>query len=118
MLETGNVRIIPAQKCMFLLSIIEEGSGEGYGEGVSLSANCSECTIDITPTIITSEQVAELSFIVDNTSIDKEFTIDITAERRGFQQFKSVVIEVLNGTDGINDKAQEIIGFFTPWRSK
>lgn len=112
---------ISGQKCIFLISITDEGEGRGKGDAVTLSATASSSTVTISSQAITSEQVAEVTVIPEVAVIPEggqNVTVTINGEREGLTQTVDVTLTVLapwGDPEGLGKLAAEIRDEFIPW---
>lgn len=121
--QEENILSIPGQRCEFLVDVIEKGGllqgRKGKGEAIEVSAQGpgGMVTVDVYPYMVTSGQVAEVTVIPSEASVNETLTITITGKRHGLTQTKIVTIEVLSGEDDLGSYAAEIREMFIPWLS-
>ena len=131
---------VPGQKCVFLVTVADEGENGDQGEAVDISATAPEgsaFTRLTTPFLelssvhlaITPEQVAEIivvpdegssgkTVVPDDGSPGKTLTVTIMGERGELEQTKTVSITVgepLPDPGGLVQYATEIRDRFIPW---
>ncbi len=101
---------ISGQKVVYLVSITDdEGSGP-----VELSAEGTNCTIEIFPEAIEGE-FAEVVVIPTEDSVDGEVTVEIKAVRDGWEETAEVSFGVVPGEDDRGTRAKELLDMFIPW---
>jgi hypothetical protein len=113
--EGGSLRAIPEQKVVFLVVVEENGDGSGYGDAVEITATASGAALSVNNPTIKPEEVAEVTVIPDQTSINKRLTITINGNRRGLKQTETVDIEILDLQDDLSELATEKRDKFVPW---
>ena len=86
---------IPGQKCVFLVVVTDEGSESGKGNAVNISATAPGATVAVEPETITPGQVAEVTVMPDEASIDKTLTVTVHGERDGLEQTETGTIKVV-----------------------
>ncbi len=110
---------IAGQNCVFLITVADEGQGDGEGKAVNISVTAPDATTTISPQAITSEQVAEVMIVPDEASTGSTLTVTINGERDGLKQTETVTVNVLEGLgeveDELADLAAEMRDKFIPW---
>lgn len=101
---------VPGQQVVYLVSI-EDDQGV---EPIHLSAVASNCSIRISPEIITGE-IAEVYITPDLSSVGSMITVVITAAREGYEDTKEVTFEVVPGEDDRGPMATNLRDKFIPW---
>lgn len=112
-----NIRVIPGQRCVFLVSVRDETMGQIFGGEVIISILSQDVNLSVFPSRISPGEVAELEYIADNSSVGKRLKISIWGERGKYKHNQTVYIDVIEGEDGLNEQATEILGYFVPWLS-
>jgi len=131
---------IPGQRCVFLVTVQNEGIGAG---AVNISAAAEGASVTVTPQAITSGQVAEVTVIPDDLVMTgtlpdiavndadgrppiigpvepepymgETLTVVVTGERSGLEQTAAVTVVVSTGPDDIAPYATELRDRFIPW---
>lgn len=107
---------IPQQRCLFLISI-EENQTSIDPKPVTLSISSPDCVASIFPQTILPNQVAEVEITPNTANIGRNITITVLAERGGLKQTKTILIEVIDGEDTIQQDATNIRQKFAVWLS-
>ena len=105
---------IAGQRCVFLVSVADEGEGSGKGEVVSISATAPGSVVTVNPQAITPGQVAEVTVIPVEASAGGTLTVTVDGEREGLKQTETITVRVW-GEDGLGSLAAEIRDKFIPW---
>jgi len=111
---------IAGQRCVFLVTIGNEGEGRGVGEAVALSATVSGGTVTVEPQTLPFGQVAEVIVIpgsVITPPVDT-LTIVVRGEREALKQTQTVTIDLQESSvpeDDLRVMAEEIRELFVPW---
>ena len=112
---------IPGQRCVFLVSVADEGKENKEGKVVKISASAPGAAVSVEPQMITPGQVAEVTLIPDETmrpDKDSEYkTIEgtIFGERDNLKQTEKITVKVLDRRDMIAQSAVEMRDKFIPW---
>jgi len=115
---------IPGQRCVFLVTVADEGQGSGEGETVNIEAAAPESAVTVTPQAITPGQVAEVTVILEVTVIPEEgqnVTVTVEGEREGLSQTAIVTLTVnmpMGPIDELAALATENRDLFVPWLAK
>lgn len=110
-----NIISITEQRVVFLVVITDTGQGSGFGETVSISATVPNAEVVVNYPSIKSGEVAEVVVIPNQLTENTNLTLTIQGIRNGFEQTKTITIEVFAGEDGIGDLAAEMRDKFIPW---
>lgn len=111
------------QRCVFLVTIEDEGEGRGVGEAVALSATVTGGTVTIEPQMLIPGRVAEVTVVpgsVITPPIDT-LTIGVRGEREEGEQMQTVTIDLqesLTPEDDLRSMAEEIRALFVPWMAE
>ena len=89
---------VPGQRCVLLVTVAEEGSIPGEKVTVSVSAPGAVATVE--PLEVGSDEVAEVTLIPDEASVDHTLTVIVEGERRGFTDTEEMTIEVTDAGIG------------------
>jgi hypothetical protein len=108
-------RAIVGQRVVFLVVVEETGSGNEYGNAVDISATAVNASVLVDNPAIRDGEVAEVTVIPDQASVNKILTITITGDRSGFRQTETVDIEILDWEDDLSELAVEMRSKFVPW---
>lgn len=120
---------IAGQRCVFPVTVVEEGSGPGAGDPVTLSVAMGEqafdASISVEPNTIRPGEVAELTIVPLPEPNDvnpeapedreKEMFFTILAERGDAKRIRLIEINVLPGEDGLVESAAILRDLFIPW---
>lgn len=110
-----NIISITGQRVVFLVAITDTGQGSGFGEAVSISATVPNVEAVVNNPSIKSGEVAEVVVIPNQLTKNTNLTLTIQGVRNGFEQIKTITIEVIDGEDGIGELAAEMREKFIPW---
>ncbi|MDH5770571.1 MAG: hypothetical protein OEZ25_04710, partial [Candidatus Bathyarchaeota archaeon] len=109
---------VAGQRCVFLVTVVDEGEESGEGKAVDISATAPGSVVVVNPQVITPGQVAEVTVIPDEASANSTLTVIVRGERDGLEQRESVTVRVREdglGDDGLGSLAAEIRDKFIPW---
>jgi len=113
---------IPGQRCIFLVTVEDNGTGTGEGKAVTISATAPGAAVTIEHRIIVAGQVAEVTVIPDKASAGSNVTVTVYGEREGLERTKAVTFTVLevepeepSGEDELGRHAAEIRDKFIQW---
>lgn len=106
---------IPDQRCVFLVAVEEEGEEVCAGKTVNISATASNSEVTVHPEAITPGQVAEVTVIPNETSVDTTLTVTISGERCGLRKTESATIVVRESVPSTGVYATELRERFIPW---
>ncbi len=110
---------IAGQRCVFLVTVVEEGLGSDEGKAVNISATATDATVTVSLQAIAPGQVAEVMVVPDKASTGSTLTVTINGERDGLRQTETVTVDVLEGLGGVEDElaslAAEMRDKFIPW---
>lgn len=139
---------IVGQRCVFPVTVVDEGSGVGAGEPVVLSASLRGithgATVVVEPNTILPGEVAEVTVIplaVDDAAPahpdlpggdqpdgpvvgpiepeqDREVFVELQAERAGLKRSRMIEVTVLPGEDLTAETAAVYRDLFVPWLAK
>ena len=104
---------IAGQRCVFLVSITDEG--EVSKTAVAITATASNATVTIRNNQILAGQVAEIEVIPNQASAGKSVAVTITGKRGESQKIKVITFEVIEGEDDRKDYATQQLEKFTDW---
>jgi len=104
---------IAGQHCVFLVTITDEGQ-EGQIP-VRISAQAPGAEMVIYQQDIVEGQVAEVIVIPAQASINKTIEVTITGNRSSRTDEKVVSFDVVEGEDGLQEYAVELLDRFVPW---
>ncbi len=113
--EDESLVAIPEQRVVFLVVVEENGDGSGYGDAVEITATASGAAVSVNNSAIKPGEVAEVTVIPDQASINKRLTITINGDRRGLEQTETIDIEILDLQDDFSELAAEMRDKFVPW---
>jgi hypothetical protein len=106
---------IAGQRCVFLITVADEGEGGNKGEAVRISATAPGAEVTAVPNPISPGQVGEVTVIPDQASIGKTVTVTIQGERGGLNQTQTITFDVMEGEDTLEAYATEVRDRFIPW---
>jgi hypothetical protein len=139
---------IVGQRCVFPVTVVDEGSGLGAGDPVALSATLLGApygaTISVEPNVIRPGEVAELTIIpLEPNDMDpdhpvlpdgerpdgpivgpvdpeqgREVFVELLAERAGVRRSRMIEVTVLPGEDLVAETAAFYRDLFIPWLAK
>jgi len=113
--------VVPGQRCVFLVVVVDEAEDSGKGEPVNISATASSATVAIEPQVAPPGLVAEVTVIPDEGTLDKTLPVTIRSERHGLQQTETVDIVMWDGPlpegilEGALAGAAKKRDLFIPW---
>jgi hypothetical protein len=107
--------VIVGQRVVFLVVVEDTEEGNGYGQAVDISVTASGAMVSVDNPAIKPGEVAEVTVIPDQTSINKNLTITINGNRGGLKQTETVDIEVIDWEDDLGELAAEMRDKFIPW---
>lgn len=110
--------VIPGQVCVFLVNVTTNGEDDGAMVEISATAEMSEVTVY--PGFIQCGQVAEVTVIPDETSVDHNITITINGKLDSNMKEISAAVNVLESPPTIGElemRAVEIRDKFVQWLS-
>jgi hypothetical protein len=110
--------VIPGQVCVFLVSITTTGGDDDVMVEISATAEMSEVTVY--PGLIQAGQVAEVSVIPDEDSVDHNLTITIKGKLDSKTKEISAAVNVLESPPFIGELEMRAIDMrdrFIPWLS-
>jgi hypothetical protein len=110
-----NILSIAGQRVVFLVAVTNTGAGSGYGKAVDISATVAGAEVSVQPEAITVGEVAEVTLIPDQTSVNKTLTLNIRGQRNELQQTETISVEVIEGEDDLYAYAVEMRDRFIPW---
>ncbi|KUO41953.1 MAG: hypothetical protein AVW05_00605 [Hadesarchaea archaeon DG-33] len=118
-----SMRVIPentmdsiaGQRCVFLVTVADEGQGSGGGEAVDITATAPGAAVTVEPQAITPGQVAEITVIPDKASTGETLIVNIKGERDGLTQTEMSTIVVWVGEDTLEPYATDVRDRFIPW---
>ncbi len=114
--EQLNGFSIPGQRCVFLVTIIDEAKTGGKAVDITAAANDAEVSIEHSS--ITQGQVAEVTVIPAAKSEGKAIKISVTGTRGSVTHTESVTFEVVEGEDDRKEYAIELRDRFVAWLAK
>lgn len=112
---------IPGQRCVFLVTVADEGEGSGEGLAVNIEASAPESVVTVIPQAITPGQVAEVIVIPEVAVIPeagKNVTVSVEGEREDLTHTVTVILTVnmpMVPIDELAATATEIRDLFIPW---
>ena len=113
---------VAGQRCVFLVTVVDEGQGMGEGKAVDISATAPGSAVTVNPQAITPGQVAEVTVIPHEASVNSTLMVIVRGKRDGLEQTGNVTVRVRkdgvaeNGEeDGLGSLAAEIRDKFIPW---
>ena len=110
--------VIPGQVCVFLVSLTSNGEDDDVMVEISATAEMSEVTVY--PGLIQAGQVAEVSVIPDEDSVDHNLTITIKGKLDSKTKEISAAVNVLESPPFIGELEMRAIDMrdrFIPWLS-
>ena len=105
---------IPGQKCMFLVTLLENQTNTESG-AVKLTVTSPDCEASIYPQTITRGQVAEITVIPTTAKVGMNVMMTLTGERGGVKRTLNLSTEVLEAEDNLGPEAVEKRNMFTAW---
>jgi hypothetical protein len=105
---------IPGQRCMFLVTLIENQTSTESG-AVKLTATSLDCEVSVYPQSITHGQVAEITVMPITDNVGRNVTITLTGERGGLKRIVNISTEVLGEEDMLGPEAAEKRDMFVAW---
>ena len=135
---------IIGQRCVFPVTIIEEGSGAGAGEPVKLSAvllgQLADTYVTVEPNAIRPGEVAELTIVPrepndvdpndripladrpvvdpiepEEPELERQVIVELLAERADVRRSKLIEVNVLPGEDLLGETPAFYRDLFVPW---
>jgi len=113
--EEEALMAMVGQRVVFLVVVEDTGEGDEYGKAVDISATVSGAEVSVDNPAIEPGEVAEVTVIPDQASVNKTLTIIINGNRSGFKQTETVEIEVIDGEDDLGEVALQMRNKFVPW---
>ena len=113
--------VVPGQRCVFLVVVLDDAEDSGKGEPVNISATVSGATVAVEPQVAPPGLVAEVTVIPDEGTLDKTLPVTIRSERHGLQHTETVDVVMWDGPlpEGILEGALEGAArkrdVFVPW---
>jgi len=104
---------IPGQRCVFLVTIDDEGQTSKTPVHLSVTAPGSE--VIIYHQDIVEGEVAEVVVIPAQASVGKTVAVTITGDRGSLKDEEVIVFPVAEGEDGRQEYAEELLGKFVTW---
>jgi hypothetical protein len=105
---------IPGQRCMFLVTLIENQTITESGP-VKLTVTSQDCEVSVNPQTITRGQVAEITIIPTTANVSRNVTITLTGERDELKRLVNIRTEVLEEEDTLGPEAAEKRDMFVAW---
>ena len=109
-----TVYSIPGQKCMFLVTLVENQTSTESG-AVKLTITSPDCETSIYPQTITLGQVAEITVTPTSANVGRNVTMTLTGERGSVKRTVNLSTEVLEEEDTLEPEAAEKRDMFTAW---
>ena len=120
---------IVGQRCVFLVTVADEGRGSGEGEAVNISATVDNASVTVNPQTITpgliTPEVVEVTVIPNEINWETPFpfqpkmilTVNITGERGGLENTETSTLVVVEGEADVElaATAAEMRDKFIPW---
>ncbi len=106
----GNA--IAGQQVVFLIVINDEGKSS---QAVTISAEATGSSVNISPETIVEGQVAEITVIPGQSSAGNTVTVNFKGKRDKLEAIKTVTFEVVPGEDDRGPVAAEMRDRFVPW---
>lgn len=104
---------IAGQRCVFLVTITDEGQKSESTVNIKAVAEGAEIIVENGD--ILDGQVAEVTVIPDGTSVGKTIEVNFTGQRGEIKDEKKISFDVIEGTDDRQKYALELRGKFIPW---
>ena len=103
------------QKCIFLVSIIDQASSGSGSVQISALNEENMADVQVNPSRINAGQIAEVIVVPKTESVGKNLTITITGARNGLVQKETTKVEVIDWEDTLGPEAAEMRDKFIPW---
>ena len=107
---------IAGQHCVFLVTVTDEGQENQLP--ARISAKAPDAEVVIYQQDIVEGQVAEVVVIPAQASINKTIEVIITGNPSSLIDEKVVSFDVVEGEDGLQEYAVEVLDRFVPWLAR